>query len=107
MRLHPRSATDCLSWSGASPGRAPCFCSSLEAWSANEHVPAILAGTKPAANSNEGYITMGGPDEATYYVSECGAAWHRTPGAVAWLTKLATTLAPKRRDPCERCTDPG
>ena len=68
-----------------------------DAWSANEHVPAILAGTKPAVNSNEGYITMGGPDEATYYVTECGAAWHRTPGAVAWLTKLAATLAPKRR----------
>jgi tetratricopeptide (TPR) repeat protein len=68
-----------------------------DAWSANEHVPAILAGTKPAVNSNEGYITMGGPDEATYYVTECGAAWHRTPGAIAWLTKLAATLAPKRR----------
>ena len=68
-----------------------------DAWSANEHVPAILAGTKPAVNSNEGYITMGGPDEATYYVTECGAAWHRTPGAVAWLTKLAATLPPKRR----------
>jgi tetratricopeptide (TPR) repeat protein len=36
-----------------------------DAWSANEHVPAILAGTKPAVSSNEGYITMGGPDEAT------------------------------------------
>jgi len=68
-----------------------------DAWSANEHVPAILAHIKPAVNSNEGYITMGGPDEATYYVTECGAAWHRTPGAVAWLTKLAATLAPKRR----------
>ena len=68
-----------------------------DAWSANEHVPAILAGTKPAVNSNEGYITMGGPDEATYYVTECGAAWQRTPGAVPWLTKLAATLAPKRR----------
>jgi tetratricopeptide (TPR) repeat protein len=68
-----------------------------DAKSANEHVPAILAGTKPAVNSNEGYITMGGPDEATYYVTECGPAWHRTSGAVAWLTKLAATLAPKRR----------
>ena len=66
-----------------------------DAWS--EHVPAILAGTKPAVSSNEGYITMGGPDEATCYVTECGAAWHRTPGAVAWLTKLAATSAPKRR----------
>jgi len=66
-----------------------------DAWSANQHVPAILAGTKPAVKSNNGYITMGGPDEATYYVTECGAAWHRTPGAVAWLTKLTTTLMPK------------
>jgi hypothetical protein len=68
-----------------------------DARSANEHVAAILAGTKPAVNSDEGYITMGGPDEATYYVTECGAAWYGTPGAVAWLTKLAATLAPKRR----------
>ena len=68
-----------------------------DAWSANEHLPAILAGTKPAVSSNEGYITMGGPDEATYYVTECGAAWHRTPGAVPWRAKLAATLPPKRR----------
>jgi tetratricopeptide (TPR) repeat protein len=67
------------------------------AWAANQHVPAILAGTKPEVRSDEGYITMGGPDEATYYVTECGAAWHRTPGAVAWLTKLAATMPPKRR----------
>ena len=49
--------------------------------------------------SNDGYVTMGGPDEATYYVTECGAAWHRTPGAVAWLTNLTATLAPKRQTP--------
>lgn len=70
-----------------------------DAWSANEHVPAILAGTKPTVSSNDGYVTMGGPDEATYYVTECGAAWQRTPGAVAWLTKLAAALPPKRRTP--------
>jgi hypothetical protein len=68
-----------------------------DALSANEHVPAILAGTKPAVIPDDGYVTMGGPDEATYYVTQCGGAWHRTPGAVAWLTKLATTLPPKRR----------
>lgn len=68
-----------------------------EAWDANEHVPAILAGTKPPAPSEEGYITMGGPDEATDYVKECGSAWHRTPGAVAWLTKAVTDLPSKRR----------
>jgi hypothetical protein len=47
--------------------------------------------------SDDGYVTMGGPDEATHYVTECGPAWRRTPGAVAWLTKLAATLTPKRR----------
>jgi tetratricopeptide (TPR) repeat protein len=70
-----------------------------EAWAANEYVPAILAGTKPPAPSEDGYITMGGPDEATDYVTECGPAWHRTPGAVAWLTKAVATLSPKRRTP--------
>ena len=44
-------------------------------------------------------VSMGGPDEATYYVTECGAAWHRTLGAIAWLAKLAATLPPKRRTP--------
>jgi tetratricopeptide (TPR) repeat protein len=68
-----------------------------DAWSANEHVPAILAGAKPPVISDDGYVTMGGPDEATYYVTECSPAWDRTQGAIAWLTKLATTLAPKRR----------
>jgi hypothetical protein len=59
--------------------------------------PAILAGTKPPVVSDDGYVTMGGPDEATHYVAECGPAWRRTPGAVTWLTKLAATLTPKRR----------
>ncbi|MBV8736400.1 MAG: hypothetical protein JO007_03910 [Alphaproteobacteria bacterium] len=68
-----------------------------DAWPANEHVPAILAGTKPPVISDDDYITVGGPDEATYYVTECGSAWHRTPSAVAWLTNLAATLTPKRR----------
>ena len=68
-----------------------------DAWRANEHVPGILAGTKPPVPSTEGYVTMGGPDEATDYVTECGAAWHRTPGAVAWLTNAVAALPPKRR----------
>lgn len=68
-----------------------------EAWVANEHVPAILAGTEPPMPSKSGYITLGGPDEATDYVAECGSAWHRTPGAVAWLTKTVAGLSSKRR----------
>src|SRR4029077_14517301 len=35
--------------------------------------------------SDSGYITMGGADEATDCVSDCGPAWHQTPGAVVWL----------------------
>ncbi len=68
-----------------------------EACAANEHVPAILAGTKPLVLAEGGFITMGGPDEATEYVTECGPVWHRTSGAVAWLTKTVTTSPPKRR----------
>jgi len=70
-----------------------------EALASNEHVPAILAGTKPRVPPRGGYITMGGPDEATYYITECGPAWHQTPGAVEWLAALATTPKPKRTTP--------
>lgn len=63
-----------------------------EAWSLNEHVPAILAGTQAPVFSEDEYITEGGADEATYYANECGGVWHRTPGAVAWLAVLVGTL---------------
>jgi hypothetical protein len=36
--------------------------------------------------SDNGYINMGGPHEATDYVAGCGPALHGTPGAVEWLT---------------------
>jgi tetratricopeptide (TPR) repeat protein len=66
-----------------------------DAWSANQHVPAILVGTKPPVASDNGYITMGGADEATDYVRDCGPVWHQTPGAVAWLNKIVATLSKK------------
>jgi tetratricopeptide (TPR) repeat protein len=68
-----------------------------DAWSANPHVPAILAGTRRPVTSNNGYVTMGGADEATDYVVECGGAWHQTPGAVVWLSKLVAGLPAKDR----------
>jgi hypothetical protein len=68
-----------------------------DAWSANDHVPAILAGTKPPVFEDRGYVTMGGADEATYYFTEFGPAWHRTPGAVEWLAKITSTLPPEQR----------
>jgi tetratricopeptide (TPR) repeat protein len=66
-----------------------------DAWSANQHVPAILAGVEPPTASESGYITMGGADEATDYVRDCGPAWRQTPGAVAWLNKLVAALPKK------------
>jgi hypothetical protein len=67
-----------------------------KAIAANEHVPAILAGEKRPVPLDSGYITMGGPDEATYYVVECGPTWHRTPNAVAWLAQLAAAASKRR-----------
>ncbi len=66
-----------------------------DAWSANQHVPAILAGVEPPATSEDGYITVGGADEATDYVRDCGPAWRETPGAVVWLNKLVSALPRK------------
>jgi hypothetical protein len=63
-----------------------------DARSANEHVPGILAGTVSPVVSDNDYITVGGADEATEYVAECGPAWHSTPGAVEWLTKIVAAL---------------
>jgi tetratricopeptide (TPR) repeat protein len=68
-----------------------------DARSANEHVPGILAGTKPGMTSSNGYVTMGGADEATDYVRECGAAWRKTAGAVEWLAAAAAQGSAKRR----------
>jgi tetratricopeptide (TPR) repeat protein len=69
-----------------------------DALSANQHVPDILAGMKPAVPPHPAYLSMGGPDEATYYVEEFGRVWHRTPGAVAWLVAAADADKPKWRN---------
>lgn len=67
-----------------------------QAWRANNHVPAILSGTRKALSPVGAHITVGGEDEATHYVDENGAAWRSAPGAVEWLTKVTANLAPKR-----------
>ena len=66
------------------------------AWEENEHVPAILAGTKRPVIARGVYIMVGGPDEASLYVADFGLAWHRTPGAVAWLTRLIASVPRSR-----------
>lgn len=59
-----------------------------EAWEANSHVPAMLSGERALVQSNRGYITVGGDDEASSYVERVGAAWKATPGAIAWLKEI-------------------
>jgi tetratricopeptide (TPR) repeat protein len=70
-----------------------------KAWSANSHVPAVLAGMKKPKASTTGYITMGGEDEAAHYVAEWGFDWLTTPGAIDWLTKVAADMAATRTKP--------
>ncbi|TIS62301.1 tetratricopeptide repeat protein [Mesorhizobium sp.] len=67
-----------------------------EAWLANSHVPGVLSGKQPLVASMDGYITLGGEDEAANYIEENGQAWQATPGAIEWLTGVTASLLPKR-----------
>ena len=62
-----------------------------EAWKTNRHVPSMLSGRTPLVELSN-YITMGGEDEATGYVSVFGAAWKRVPGAIEWLSEVTASL---------------
>jgi hypothetical protein len=64
-----------------------------DARSANEHVPAILAGVRPLTLSQSDYLTVGGVDEASNYVRECGTAWRQTPGAIDRLAAAISTAS--------------
>jgi len=66
------------------------------ACNANAHVAAVLAGTQVAKPSTNGYVTVGGEDEAADYVGEWSFDWHTTPGATDWLKKIATETASSR-----------
>lgn len=66
----------------------------VEAVRSNRHVPAMLARTKRGKSSNNRLLTMGGVDEATWYVREAGDAWRATDGAVGRLVELAATVPP-------------
>ena len=86
-----------LAFREGSAGEKRAAALAKQAWSSNEHVPAILAGTKPPVVSRHGYITMGGADEATNYIAEFGPAWRATPGAVEWLIRTVSIRSPKRQ----------
>jgi tetratricopeptide (TPR) repeat protein len=66
-----------------------------EAWQSNVHIPAALCGAKKVADPGTGYYTMGGEDEAAYYLDEYGFAWRDTPGAIAWLVEATESLKPR------------
>lgn len=68
-----------------------------EAWIANSHVPGVLSGRQPVVVSRDGYITMGGADEAGEYVKENLRAWQTTAGAIEWLTRVTAALSPRRK----------
>lgn len=67
-----------------------------EAWEANRHVPAMLVGVERLAPSADGYIRMGGADEATAYIADNGAAWRAVPGAIEWLAAQTSGLKPRQ-----------
>lgn len=70
-----------------------------DAWSCNEHVPPILAGTQPLQKSTDGTITLGAADDASDYVASCADAWRRTPGAIEWLLATRPGAASDKRRP--------
>jgi len=86
-----------LAYRGGDAAKPATLKLAREAQSANRHVPAILDGTTPPVPSTNGYVTMGGPDEATEYVREFGQAWRDTPGAIEWLIGAAEAAPSRRR----------
>lgn len=67
------------------------------AWECNSHVPALLARRGRIRVEDTGYYTLGGEDEAAYYLEEYGFAWKETPGAVDWLVEGTKDLKPRHR----------
>lgn len=68
-----------------------------EAWACNRHVPGLLARKRRVRHEDTGYYTLGGEDEAAFYIGEYGFAWKESPGAVDWL--VGVTKDPKPRQP--------
>ena len=68
-----------------------------EAWACNHHVPKLLARKGEPRYEDTGYYTLGGEDEAAYYVEEYGFAWKGTPGAIDWLAEVTKDLKPRQR----------
>jgi tetratricopeptide (TPR) repeat protein len=66
----------------------------LLAFEANEHIPFLLAATSSIVSKDSGHLSMGGLDEAVFFVHHAGEAWRETDGACEWL--LAVCEVPAR-----------
>jgi len=66
------------------------------AWETNDYVPGMLSGRIPTIEL-QGYISMGGKDEASGYVEIFGQPWKQTPGAVDWIESQTSLLEHKKR----------
>lgn len=75
-------------------GNKSAVASALAAFESNEHIPVLLAATSSIVSKDSGYLTMGGLDEAVFYVHHAGDAWRETGGACDWL--LAACEEPAR-----------
>jgi tetratricopeptide (TPR) repeat protein len=73
----------------ATPEARALVASCLEA---NAHVVGILAGTEAAAVSVDPFVAVFSREEASDYLRRHGAAWRKTPGAIAWLVATAAGL---------------
>lgn len=65
----------------------------LAAFEANEHIPFLLAATSSIVSKDSGYLSMGGIDEAVFYVHHAGDAWRETDGACEWLLAICEVPA--------------
>jgi tetratricopeptide (TPR) repeat protein len=69
----------------------------LEAFEANPHVPELLASTASLVWQEAPHMTLGGLDEAVYYVHHAGDAWRNTPGAINRLMRACAAPAREQR----------
>ncbi len=70
--------------------------SSSPAIAENRHVPAYLLRRRKMPKTMPAFMSPGEADEAIYYMSEGGAAWSSTPGALDWLRERQEA-APSQR----------
>jgi tetratricopeptide (TPR) repeat protein len=72
----------------------------------NPYVPAYLLGRKRLPRQLPAYVGFGDENEAIACVAEQMTAWHRTPGALAWLEQALEQAEGRSKEERERETVP-